>query len=369
MRILVIARPFAFHGGVERATAGLLRGLVEAGQDVVLLTPGAQVPVPGVTVHPVRLPSLPAAARLLALAVVARSAVRRGRWDIVQSHERTLGQDVYRAGEGSHRAYLANVGGSRRRHLYHTVVLALERRVFTRTPRVVAIAARGRAEIERDYGLGRAPISVVHNGVDLVRFHPRHRCRYRSTVRGEAGVAEGAFVVLFVGSGFERKGLSTAIEALAELGDVDARLIVIGKGRQGPYEELATRRGVQDRIVWLGPRPDTDRWYAAADAVVLPTRYEPFGNVHLEALASGVPMVTSTRAGGAELIEEGVNCFAVDPVDTTAVARSLDRVRTAPATTMAEAARRSVEAYTFAAQAEGFVRIYRELRAGAPENP
>ena len=369
MRILIIARPFTFHGGVERATAGLLRGLVESGQDVDLLTPGAQIPVPGVTLHRLWLPSLPAAARVLSLAVAARLAVRRGRWDVVQSHERTLGQDVYRAGEGSHRAYLASTGERRGRRLYHAVVLALEREVFARTPRVVAIAARGRAEIERDYGLCRAPIAVVYNGVDLARFHPSQRCRHRSTLRREVGVAQGAFALLFVGSGFERKGLATAIEGLAELEDGEARLIVIGKGRQGPYVELATHLGVRDRIVWLGPRVDADRWYAAADAVVLPTRYEPFGNVHLEALASGVPVVTSTRAGGAELIQEGLNGFTVDPLDAKAVARAIERIRSAPAATMAEAARRSAEPYTFAAQAEGFMRIYRELRAGVAQNP
>ncbi|MGH7333614.1 MAG: glycosyltransferase, partial [Candidatus Rokuibacteriota bacterium] len=97
--------------------------------------------------------------------------------------------------------------------------------------------------------------------------------------------------------------------------------------------------------------------------------YEPFGNVHLEALASGVPMITSTRAGGAELIQDGVNGFVVDPLDARAVAGAIDRVRTTPLATMREAARRSVEAYTFAAQAEGFMQIYKELRAGATRNP
>ena len=187
--------------------------------------------------------------------------------------------------------------------------------------------------------------------------------------RREAEVAETAFVLLFVGSGFERKGLSTAIEALATVRDARVRLMVIGKGRQGPYRELAIRRGVHDRIVWLGPRPDADRWYGAADVVVLPTRYEPFGNVHLEALASGVPIITSTRAGGAELIREGFNGFTVDPLDPRAVATAIERVRAAPAGMMAEAARHSVEGYTFAAQAEGFLRIYRELRTGTIENP
>ena len=108
MKLLIIARPFVFHGGVERATAGLIGALVDHGYDVHLLSPSGQAPMRGVTLHPLSLPPLPSAARVLALAVSARRAVARGSWDVVQSHERTLHQDVYRAGEGCHRAYLAS---------------------------------------------------------------------------------------------------------------------------------------------------------------------------------------------------------------------------------------------------------------------
>src|SRR5439155_24607267 len=80
------------------------------------------------------------------------------------------------------------------------------------------------------------------------------------------------------------------------------------------------RLGVAGRIAWLGPRPDIERWYAAADVVVLPSRYEPFGNVHLEALASGVPVVASAAAGGAEAIVDGGGGAVVDPRDAGAVA-------------------------------------------------
>ena len=117
MRIAIIARPHTFHGGVEQATVGLLRGLVARGEEVELLTPGDPPPVPGVTVRRLLLPPLPAAARVLALAVVARRAVQGGRWDVVQSHERTLAQDVYRAGEGCHCGYLAAMGRPAKRRV------------------------------------------------------------------------------------------------------------------------------------------------------------------------------------------------------------------------------------------------------------
>jgi len=358
MKLLIIARPFVFHGGVERATAGLVAALVEHGYDVHLLSPRGQAPVRGVTLHTLSLPPLPSAARVVALAMNARLAVARRSWDVVQSHERTLRQDVYRAGEGCHRAYLASEERGRARGLYHRIVLALERRVFARTPHIVAIADAGRREIETLYGVSPGRLAVVYNGVDLERFHPLNRARYREPARAEAAIPSRAFTVLFVGSGFARKGLATAVEAFAGLSDRESRFVVVGKGDARPYRFAAARLGVGERIAWLGARADLERWYAAADIVVLPSRYEPFGNVHLEALAAGLPVVASTRAGGAEVIEDGVNGSIVNPTDPRAITAALERFRARRDGDVAEAARRSAEPYTYAAQVGGFARIY-----------
>src|SRR5438128_10980804 len=160
--------------------------------------------MPGVTRRVLPLPPLPSAARALALAAVARVVVAGGGWDVVQSHERTLRQDIYRAGEGCHRAFLESMGDARRRSLFHRVVLGLERRVFATTPHIVAISRRGATEIAGLYGVVGERLSVVYNGVDLERFHPRNRHAERRAARAEIGVAADAWTLLFVGSGFER---------------------------------------------------------------------------------------------------------------------------------------------------------------------
>jgi UDP-glucose:(heptosyl)LPS alpha-1,3-glucosyltransferase len=363
MRILVVSRPFAFHGGVERATADFLTALVAHGHDVHLLSPPGQAPVPGVTRRTLAVPPVPAAARVLVLALAARLCMRRGDWDVVQSHERTLGQDVYRAGEGCHRAYLDAMGPRfHRRAAYHRLLLALERRVFATTPEIVAISRLGAREIARLHGVPETRLTVVYNGVDLVRFHPDNRARHRAAARAEVALAAGAWVALFAGSGFERKGLATALEALAALDDGGSRLLVLGKGDARPYRDLAERLAIADRVAWLGARPDAERWYAAADALVLPTRYEPFGNVHLEALASGLPVVTTTAAGGAEAVEPACG-VVVPPRDARAVAAALDRLRTADPAALSEAARAAAEPFTHARQVAGFEGIYRRLPA------
>ena len=360
MKVLVVCRPLVFHGGVERATAGLLGALVAHGDDVHLLSPGHDPALPGVTHHRLALPPSPPPLRPLVLAAAVARARRRGTWDVVQSHERTLSQDVYRAGEGCHRAWL-EARGRRGRGAYNAVVLALERRVLTRTPRIVAIARAGKAEIERYYGVAPARVHVVYNGVDAARFEAAARAR--AAARAEAGLGDHAHALLFVGSGFERKGLATAIDALSRM--PDGHLMVIGKGDVAPYRAQAEEGGIGARVAWLGARPDVERWYAAADVVVLPTSYEPFGNVHLEALAAGVPIVTTTRAGGAEIVTEASGAV-IPPGDPAALAGAVERLRARPAGELRDACRAAVATFTYAAQARGFHEVYRAATADLP---
>ena len=358
MKLLIIARPFVFHGGVETATAGLLAALVAHGHEVHLSTVGRGAAMAGVTVKRLRVPPLPAALRALAIVAAARIVMRGRAWDVVQSHERTLGQDVYRAGEGCHRAYLDAMGADGRRSLHHAVVLALERRLFATTPRIAAIARQGRAEIVTLYGVPSERVAVIYNGVDLERFHPRHRERLRASTRARAGVPGDAWVALFVGSGFARKGLDVAIEALAALDDRAARLVVVGKGNTRVYRAHAERRAVAARVTWLPPSPSVEEWYAAADVLVLPTRYEPFGNVHLEALACGLPVITTSRAGGSEVIDR--HCGAViPPDDAVALTAALERFRAADPRAVAVAARAAAEPYTYHRQVAAFEELYR----------
>ncbi len=138
--------------------------------------------------------------------------------------------------------------------------------------------------------------------------------------------------------------------------------MVAGKGDPAPYQALAARLGVGERLTWTGPRADVERLYAAADLVALPARYEPFGNVHLEALASGRPVLSSARAGGAELIAGGVNGWVAREVSAPAIAEALERLRAADAVALGRAARASAEPYTHAAQAAAFEALYRRLR-------
>lgn len=365
MKLALICRPFTFHGGIETATAGLVTALVKSGaHDLHLLTTAAQFPVPGITVHRLAALSQPSALRQLSFALAARRAARAGAYDLVQSHERCLEQDIYRAGEGSHRAYLHAMGRDGLQvNPQHRLLLYLERRIFTlRSARhIVAISARGKAEIESLYGTPGERVTVVYNGVDLERFHPDNRRRWRQEVRRALGISDQAWLIAFVGSGFERKGLGPLLDSVASLDDPRVHLLVAGKGRTEAYRETAARRGLTGAVTWIAPRPDVERIYAAADVVALPARYEPFGNVHLEALASGVPVLTSATAGGSEAVEHGVCGAVVTSLAPEEIARGLREIRDGDAGRLSLAARAAAEPFTYAALVVGLEKIYRAL--------
>jgi UDP-glucose:(heptosyl)LPS alpha-1,3-glucosyltransferase len=366
MKLGVISRPFSFHGGVETSTAGLLTALVaHGGYDVELITMAGQFPVPGVTIRRLPVPGQPSVLRQLCFALAAKRTVGRGSYDLVQSHERCLVQDVYRAGEGCHRAYLHTMGRTRVQvNPQHRLLLWLERRIFTlRAARhIVAISALGKNEIERLYGTPGEKVTVVYNGVDLARFHPDNRKRWRETARETLGIPRDAWLVAFVGSGFERKGLGALMEAVGRLRPLGIHLLVAGRGRQETYRRLEKRLGLDGAVTWIPPRPDVEHIYAAADAVALPARYEPFGNVHLEALASGIPVLTSAMTGGSEVVRDGVNGAVTASLEPSEIAQCLRAIRDSDARRLALAARESAEPFTYAAQVEGLERIYRLLK-------
>ncbi len=264
----------------------------------------------------------------------SRRMLKREQFDIIHSFERTLYQDVYRAGDGCHREWLVQ-----RRTIdpwyktitnainpLHLSLLRIEREIFREGnyKGIIAISERGKEEIVKHYGVPPEKITVIYNAVDTKRFDLKERKTIRSEVRESLGIPQEVPVLLFVGSGFKRKGVPAAIRALARL-DPEIRLMVIGKDSVDPYRSLAKREGVDRRVIFVGPVVDVENYYVAGDLFVFPTIYEPFGNVCLEAMAAGLTVVTSRICGASELIHEGKNGYIVNnPIDHDEIA---DKVR------------------------------------------
>jgi len=259
--------------------------------------------------------------RLWAFARAACQAVARGNYDLVQSHERLCCCDIFRAGDGVHREWLRQrdriLPGWRRALTrlspFHQLGLWQERRMFA-SPRLKVVIANSegvKADILHHYPHIRARIEVIYNGVDLHRFHPGLKDAFRQETRVNLGISQDASVLLFVGSGFERKGLATALRALAGLPE-NTHLVVVGKDRQQRrYEALARGLGIANRVHFAGPQADVRPYYGMADVFVFPSLYDPFPNAVLEAMACGLPVIVSQTCGSADFLPDA----ALDALD------------------------------------------------------
>jgi UDP-glucose:(heptosyl)LPS alpha-1,3-glucosyltransferase len=338
MQVAILRQRVTGWGGAETTLAHLARGLAAAGHRVTVYgatrAPAAQPALgPGIGYVPVPVWG-GKACRLLSYALNTRRLLRQSPPQVVFSLERTLHQQVYRAGDGCHREWLArrapflSPGARLAEGLrpLHRVTLFLEKRLFADPGlrRVIANSRQVQAEITRHYGVAPERIRVIYNGLDRHRFRPLEAAALKA-LRPRLGAPPDSGIVLFVGSGFKRKGLTYLIEAFSSLKDRQSVLWVVGKGNPAPYRRLAGRLGCAGRVRFWGSQAEVSSFYQAATVLALPTLYDPCSNVVLEALACGTPVVTTAANGAAEFLTPGLSGEILAPPDDVAgLAQALD---------------------------------------------
>lgn len=366
LRVAIVRQRYNPHGGAERFIERMLPALERAGAQPTLITRGAE----GwgarrlVAVDPFYLGRT---WRDASFARAARRAWKIGNFDLVQSHERISGCDIYRAGDGVHAEWLEISGAAP--HPYHRYVCAAERSMFAHPDlkAVICNSTMVREEIERRFCVPPHKLHVIHSGVDLDYFHPRHRAALRSAARAELGAGDADVVFLFVGSGFRRKGLDAAIDALARCADRRYILAVAGRDRRAPwFARRARAAGLGDKVRFLGGREDVRPLYAAADCFILPTRYDPLPSAALEALAMGLPAIVGKRSGAAEIVQPGIG-WICEPDDIGGLAHLMrEAAHVARDASAAEAARAASESYGIDDMTQKLTRLYVAMTQRSP---
>jgi UDP-glucose:(heptosyl)LPS alpha-1,3-glucosyltransferase len=370
--VALVRSRFDAFGGAERFVQSAIAALSAQGASLTLVTrrwPGNDGTA--IILDPFFVGSL-WRDRGFARAVCAE--LSRRRFDLVQSHERIACCDVYRAGDGVHAEWLAQRSRiqsplawlATTLSPHHRYLLAAERELFT-SPRLKAVICNSemvRGEISARFATPADRLVLIRNAVDGRHFHPGLREEFGTAVREQVGIPRDATVFAFVGSGFERKGAGPFLHALARRRE-PAWAIIAGKDkRAAAYGRLSVHLGVAGRVRFVGGVSDVRPFLAAADAFVLPTLYDPFPNAALEAMAAGLPVVTSTRCGAAEVVREGESGFVRDALDIGGLAGCLDRLDPATARRMGEAARAAVEPLTPEAMGREYLALYERLLAG-----
>lgn len=368
----IVAHDVGTPGGMERQLGELCSGLIGRGYRVVVIARRCELPP-----HPrlrwirVRAPRRPFSVAYPAFFLAGSLAVRRHRAGLLH----TTGAVVCNRADVStvhfcHHGFSAVVGVPQtarhsRGHLVNAAASAWMSRVAERfcfhrrrTRRLVAVSDGVARELERFLPDRRGEVAVIANGVDRDRFAPEPRAR--AEARDRLGLAENDLVALFVGGDWERKGLPFAIEGVARAGGW--HLVVVGRGDEARHRALASRHGAGDRVHLVGGTSEPAGYYAAADAFLLPTAYEAFPLVSLEAAAAGLPLLAGRVSGVEELIDDGRNGWFVKR-DAAEIAQRLRTLGADPVLRdhMGAAARERSARYTWERVVDAYVDLYATL--------
>lgn len=369
---LLIQSPHA-RGGLEKYALRTAEALAARGREVSLLSLGTsdRKPIPGITYVNVGNAVPLSVGKLWQFDWACQRYLKAHPHDITFGFDRVRHQTHIRAGNGVHAAYLQHrtmtdawwKTATLRMNPLHQSLLHFERKAFEH-PELRTLFTNShmvRNEVLAHYQISPEKIQVVHNGVEWTAWESAfanwqaERAHFLSELR----LPTSPFYFLFVGHGYRRKGLEFLLKGLARLKDSDAQLLVVGRDRErDAFQLLANRLRLEDRVHFLGARNDVLRCYQAADALAIPSTYDPFANVTLEGLAMGLYTVSSRYNGGSEIMtpEYGAIIEHLTNPDSVAAAlqQALQRQKTMESAIII---RNSVQKLDFSHQLEKLVSL------------
>ena len=330
------------RGGAETYLGDLSRRLAADGHTVHLYACRWDAPaLPSSTVfHKLEVPSGPRFLRPWRFGKAVEAALKTNRHDVTVGFDKTWGQDVLYPQGGLHAASAAHNKFKFPNGIARTLAAAakwfdpaawsfsqLERKQYLTDPKpVVVVNSRMvQGHFKRFYGIPEAQLRVIHSAIDPQRFAAPDRDARRASERRQWGVSPDLPVGLFVAMNYRLKGLAPLIRATARVPKAAVlKLAIVGHPKFAQYQRLAESLGVAERFLFLGHRNDPKDAYFAADFLVHPTFYDPCSLVALEALACGLPVITTRFNGASELLDVPANGLVIDdPHDALSLANAL----------------------------------------------
>jgi UDP-glucose:(heptosyl)LPS alpha-1,3-glucosyltransferase len=369
VKLAIVRRRYAPFGGAERFIENIAGELATAGHELSVVAeswPGSASP--NVRRADIAAGGATRRGRLVHFQREVGALLARERFDLVQTHERLLTADLFRAGDGVHAAWLARLAAeqgswravARQVDPMHRLIVATERKMARETSMVfVANSLLVAREVSEWLGVPASRVRTIENGVDCALFH-RPSDAERAAARGRFNVEGDDPVVAFVGSGFDRKGAFRLVDALALPAMRHVRGLIAGRDRrQDALRGRIEMLGLTDRVQLLGGVDDPLAVYHAADLFALPSLYDPMPNAALEALACGLPLVVTADTGIADAVRER-NAGVIVTRSPDDIARGLLAVMSKRAE-MTDAAAALARRFDLAETTQRWLSLYREL--------
>jgi UDP-glucose:(heptosyl)LPS alpha-1,3-glucosyltransferase len=358
----VVRRECGFGlGGAESYCANVSTRLTRIGHDVTVVADRSTLPETAL----MRASVLGRGSLLknLSFFLGARKALKRETFDLTYGLSRVAPVDLLRISDPLHAAWLdmgyRRASGLRALRPRHRMLLWMESKAIREAGGIVTNSMLVKGQIRRYYRADAGKITVIYNGVDIERFHPMDPGK-RVSARAAMGLSENETVFLFAGSNLRRKGLGPLLRALGDLKGRRFLLLIAGpKGDRGVCGEIE-RMGLGNCVKWLGYVRDVERLYAISDLFILPTRYDPFANATLEAMACGTPALTTAQNGAGELVLRIDPRLVVPGPDPAAIAAGIKAflaLSTDERESLGEEALRLARQFTWQRHMEGLTAI------------
>jgi UDP-glucose:(heptosyl)LPS alpha-1,3-glucosyltransferase len=240
------------------------------------------------------------------------------------------------------------------RRAYYRLIMALENRIYRRPPvSLAAISASAAALLEKYFH--PADTRVIRYGVDVQAFSITRRLAARPAARQHFQLSEEDFAPLLIGNDWRTKGLAALLQSLALIRELPWKLLIVGRDVRDPYDKMIRDYGIANRVFFLSPSPDVMQFYAAADAYVGPSLEDAYSLPIIEAMACGLPVIASSRAGAHEIITDGDDGIILrEPQNAEELAAALRSLITNPAlcAELGEHATRTAQNHTWDHNAE-----------------
>lgn len=369
MNLAIIRRKYRFDGGAEKIIHRCIDAFPKDVNSTLITenwsgSPNCEIAIcksKGISRHTKQ--------ASFAKSVMSYLQTHPSKYDIIQSHERIPGCHIYRAGDGSHHAWLdiKRKNQSLLQNLwqnidpFHRLMLECEHDLVHHPAlkSLICISEMVKEDFLRYYPDAKNKLSVIHCGIDLNDFHPS--ATHRTDIRNTLNIKSNEQLGIFVGSGFHRKGLDLAIKAMAHVSN-NVKLIALGHDKHiKQYEKLIHSLGLSERVLLLGKQSNVKEYLSAADFCVHPARYEPFGNAVLEAMACGKPVILTNKTGSQDMIEQGINGYIVESEDVTGIAQSINNMTNQNLIYLSQAARASAENFSIEKMVGAMSLLYQQI--------
>lgn len=331
-KIAVVIPKYGLVGGAEGFAYALTERLAMRGEfEIHVFANRYRRGKAPIVFHRVPMLVFPRFLRQISFAFFVDRQLKLGEYDLIHSHDRVFRMDLFTFHGIPHEIWIRRMR-NKPLSLFDRAMIRVEKKGLAdpSAPTVLPVSSLAKEELQKIYTIPENRIEVIHPGVSLNRFSKMKGSLWRWEIRKRHGIHEKDLVILFVGMNFEIKRLGLLIESISHFSRLNpdgskVKLLVVGKGKATVFEAMAREQGVSDSLIFAGVTREVEKYYAASDIFAMPSVYDTFGMVVLEAMAAGLPVIITRTVGARDLVDDGVEGFVLlDPPTAAELAQKID---------------------------------------------